>query len=40
MAPLPVPFDMEGMKLKREKKCVRNNEAGDATKCVLERAAV
>lgn len=40
MAPLPVPFGMEGMKAKGEKKCVRTNGAGDATKCALERAAV
>ena len=35
-----MPFGMEKIKLKGEKKCVRNNEAGDAKKCVLERAAV
>lgn len=40
MAPLPMPFDMERMKLKGEKKCVGNNETGDAKKCVLKRAAV
>lgn len=40
MAPVSMPFGMERMKLKGEKKCERNNEGGDAKKCVLERAAV